>query len=82
MDAVQWTVIITAIGFFVAMSAVMHLSTTWLKNELKAALRQDIAEFKLDMAARRVEFKRDRIKRLTEFKRDGSKSSSDSGDRI
>ena len=71
MDAVQWTVIITAIGFFVAMSAVMHLSTTWLKNELKAALRQDIAEFKLDMAARRVE-----------FKRDGSKSSSDSGDRI
>ncbi len=61
MDATIWTIIGTAVGLFVALSAVMQLSIMSLRNELRAEFRQAIAElraeFKQDLAELRVEFK-------------------------
>ena len=70
MDETTWTIIGTAVALFVAMSAVMQLTITSLKNELRAEFKQAIAELrselKQDLAEQRAEFQRE----MAEFKRD------------
>lgn len=82
MDATIWTIIGTAIGLFVALSAMMQLSIMSLRNELRAEIRRAIAElraeFKQDLAELRAESKRDRA----EFKRDLAESNSDLSGKI
>ena len=74
MDATTWTIIGTAIGLFVALSAVMQLLTTSLKNELRAEFKQGLAEnraeFKQDLAEHRAEFKQDLAEHRAEFKQE------------
>ena len=74
MDATILTVIGSGVGLFVAMSIVIHLSYAWLKNELKAELRQGFAEFKLDLSEARVAFMQDRIA----FRRDRAEARAES----
>lgn len=75
MDATIWTIIGTAVGLFVALSAVMQLSIMSLRNELRAEFRQAIAEL-------RAEFKQDIAELRAEFKQDLAVSSSDVNSRI
>ena len=86
MDATIWTIIGTAVGLFVALSAVMQLSIMSLRNELRAEFRQAIAElraeFKQDIAELRTEFKQDIAELRAEFKQDLAVSSSDVNSRI
>lgn len=75
MDATIWTIIGTAIGLFVALSAVMQLSIMSLRNELRAEFKQVLAEL-------RAEFKQDLAEMRGEFTQKLAESNSDLSSKI